>query len=802
MKKVLLFFAALSSMLLVHAEKEAEKPHEESELFFADSTQFHTLEQVTVVASPKDHLAPRQQPVAVSLFPTEELEENRIFSLKNLTNLVPSLYIPEYGSRLTSAVYIRGVGSRVNTPSVGLYVDDVPVLDKSGYDFYYDDVKSMEVLRGPQGTLYGRNTMGGLIKIYTRSPWNHKGTDVRLSTGSQAQNSGSVMHYNRLGDTFAYSVGGFYARERGFLKNEYLDKRADRGSTTGGRMRAIYKPSEGLKMDLNVSYQYSDQLGYAYAPYDPDRKETGSVSYNDESSYYRNLFSASLNAEYQATHFILNAITGYQFLKDRMFMDQDYTAQDIFTLEQKQRMNAFSEEITLKNRTPQRWNWLWGAFGFYQSLKTQAPVTFKEEGISQQLENTINEVLPPSLGASIRFEERNLLIGSDFDSPSYGFAAFHQSTWNDLGVKGLSFTAGLRLDYEKNKLEYHSASSFGYEFPLVAMGSRYELGNSLHSAEKGSLDQDYVQLLPKFALSYSLNPRNLIYASVSKGYRSGGYNIQMLSDLARSGMQVDLTDQIRENLRETMTNAGAPEQVVNMVSNYIPTFTRMDAEESLTYKPEFCWNYEIGAHLTLWENRLWADASLFYIDLRDQQIARFVDSGLGRMVVNAGRSQSRGAEVSLRAKMYRGWSATAGYGYTYATFRRHLVREATETEEALDYSGKYVPFIPKHTLNMSLRYDLNLSPYGWLDGAWASVNYQGAGRIYWTEKNEVSQRYYNLWGYNVGISKGNAELMIWTRNLGDTKYNTFCFTNSTSQDQYFAQKGRPLQAGIDLRFHF
>lgn len=799
MKKVFLLLALMSGTQL-HAEKKTDTSSPENyEEFTSDSTKYKALDNVIVVASPKEHLRPRQQPVAVSLFSPEDLEDYRIQSLKNLSTLVPSLFIPDYGSRITSAIYIRGVGSRINTPSVGLYVDNVPVLEKSAYDFDYSDVDRIDVLRGPQGTLYGRNTMGGLIKVHTKSPMNYQGTDFRASAGMYGQYSASLTHYHRISDTFSFSAGGFYEYSQGFFKNTYLNKNADQGSSGGGRMRAIYLPADRWKLDVNVSYQYSDQLGYAYGAYDKETDETSDISYNDESSYYRNLLSASLNAEYQAPGFTVNAITGYQYLKDRMFMDQDYSPADVFTLEQKQRMNSISEEITIKNRGTRRWDWLFGAFGFYQGLKTSAPVTFKKDGVSQQLEGSINSVLPPMLGASIDITDPQLVVGADFDSPTFGLAAYHQSTFNDLLTKGLSLTLGLRLDYEKNKLDYNSVSAFDYEFPVLG---RYDLGNSLGSVLDGSLDQDFVQLLPKIALSYYFDPQNQVYASVAKGYRSGGYNIQMISDLASNKMQVGLTEQIRSDLFNTMVAGGAPEETAKLVAGRIPSFELMDAKESLTYKPEYCWNYEVGTHLTLLQDKLWADASLFYIDTRDQQVARFVDSGLGRMVVNAGRSESYGAELSLRAKLSRGLTATAGYGYTHATFKDHLVKAATEEEAAIDYSGNYVPYIPKHTVNVGLRYDIKCASWSWFDKAWISVNYNGAGRIYWTEQNDASQKYYSLVNWNMSATVGIAEITLWSRNFLDTEYNTFCFNNSTTQDKFLAQRGKPFQLGVDLRLRF
>ena len=165
------------------------------------------LKELEVVSSFKENGLLRQQASSVSLISQKAMEANHVTSLKGVSGLVPNLFIPDYGSRLTSAVYIRGIGSRINTPAIGLYVDDIPYVDKSAFDFSFYDIERMDVLRGPQGTLYGRNTMGGLVRIYTKNPMNYEGTDLRLGASSgDGRLSASVTHYHRICDDFAFSL--------------------------------------------------------------------------------------------------------------------------------------------------------------------------------------------------------------------------------------------------------------------------------------------------------------------------------------------------------------------------------------------------------------------------------------------------------------------------------------------------------------------------------------------------------------------------------------------------------------------
>lgn len=779
-----------------------------------DTIKVVDVEEVLVIASPKENRKLRELPTASTLLSQHDMQANQVTNLKGLTALVPNLFIPDYGSRLTSAIYIRGIGSRINTPSVGLYVDNVPYIDKSAFDFNYADIERIDVLRGPQGTLYGRNTMGGLIRVHTKSPFSYQGTDLRLSAGTYGNYNASVTHYHRMSEQFAFSAGGFYEHADGFFKNSALNnKKIDRSNAGGGRIRSIYLPTENLKLDFNVNYEYSDQGGYPYfytgKVNEEERKEDtrkdkiGLISYNDESSYYRNLLNASVNIEYQAQNFILSAVTGYQHLKDRMFLDQDFTEKDIFNLEQKQKLNTISEEIVFKSKPGRRWQWATGAFGFYQWLHTSGPVLFKRQGVEEMIEDKANENFPnspmaPSMKMTINNETLN--IGGSFDTPSLSGAIYHQSTFNDLFVKGLSATVGLRLDYEKTSMKYRSISEpIDFDFSISMQRPPLNLSDQHMKAPStfiGELSNDYLQLLPKFALQYEWKKGNSVYATVSRGYRSGGYNIQMFSDLAQTEFQRNMMSTIKENEKIDDPQYGA--MIDKMIDGMMPE--AVDVKAATSYKPEYSWNYEAGAHLTLLESRLWADLAAFYMDTRDQQVAKFSENGFGRITINAGKSRSYGAEAAIRAAITDALGLNVSYGYTYATFTDY-VTEKKQGKEKVDvsYNGNYVPFVPKHTLSVGAQYIFRIAPRHWLDRVQINANYNAAGRIYWTEENNVSQAFYGTLNGRVSLEKGNGVLAFWVRNALDKEYQAFYFE---SMGNGFMQKGRPMQLGVDVRCRF
>ena len=183
----------------------------------ADTSKVIDLDEVVVVSQPKESFRMRQQPLSGNMFSAGDLSALGVRDLRELSQYVPSFTMPNYGSRYTSAMYVRGIGARENSPAVGMYVDGIPLLNKSLFNSHLYGVERVDVLRGPQGTLYGMNTEGGLMRVYSKNPFQYQGTDVRLSFGTRMYRNAEVAHYNKVNDRFAFSVAGFYSGQNGFF---------------------------------------------------------------------------------------------------------------------------------------------------------------------------------------------------------------------------------------------------------------------------------------------------------------------------------------------------------------------------------------------------------------------------------------------------------------------------------------------------------------------------------------------------------------------------------------------------------
>jgi len=736
-----------------------------------DTIMSFNLDEVVVTSSPKETNDFKRLPAAASIITPQSISGRQINAIKDITAFVPNLHIPNYGSRMTSAIYIRGIGTRASGQSVGMYVDDMPYFDKSTFDFELSDIQRIEVLRGPQGTLYGRNAMGGILNIYTLSPMDYQGTRLFLSGGNYGLFKAKVSHYNKLSKNVGLSASAYYDRNDGFFTNEYTGKKADNEEAVGGRLKLEWLATPNLSFAYTLSADYNDQGAFPYRIYDKGNDVLHPVNINRQSSYTRTMFANNLRMEYRAENFLLTSTTGHQFLDDNMFLDQDFSALDTFYMAQMQKQNVLSEEIVIKSRTNSNYQWSFGAYGFYNNAKVEAPVTFAQDGVTgtlQRVFDNLKDAFPQMPALTILDTE--LLIPGDFEVPSYGAALFHQSTYNNLFVDGLSLTAGIRLDYEKQEMDYRSSAMMNLGMSFNPNMPPTPVPGIEPSVVDEHLTQDYWQLLPKIGLLYRLSDQTSAYLSVAKGYKAGGYNIQMSADIMQSRMQYDLMSRF------------APQQAVEPVS----------IKDAMSYKPEQSWNYEVGFRGELIKNVLQAEAALFYMDIQDVQITQYVSSGNGRVLANLGVAESYGVEVSLRANILTGLTADMNYGYTHATF--------TDYDDGKnDYKGKVIPYTPNHTFSGGLNYN-KLFRNSFFDQFMASAQYIGAGKIFWDEANTDSQSFTGTVNVKAGVRKGNVKIDVWSRNLTNEDYTVFSFISQNSI--HYRQQCRPLQFGIDLSYAF
>lgn len=709
--------------------------------------------QITAI---KQGLSLRREAVAASVLDGREIRLGGVDAIKDATALAPNFFIPDYGSRMTSSIYVRGLGTRIEQPVVGLNIDNVPIADKNMYDLDLSDIERIEILRGPQSTLYGRNTMCGVINVYTTSPLAYQGVRLNAEYGSRNHFRIASSAYNKFGEGLGLSVAGQFSHVDGYFRNLYDNSLCDKENTGNMRIKFQYRRN-GLSIDNVAAFSVLRQGGYPYAS-----AESGRIDYNDESSYRRIGATEGLSVKYDWSGMSLSSVTSYQYLDDEMTLDQDFLPLSYFTLTQAKRQHDITEDIVLRSKGDSRYGWLVGAFGFYKSQRMNAPVTFKEDGIDRLILDNINGF--SGYDGEYRWgrldgtEGDELLLDSDFTTHTGGIALYHESS---LRAGHWLFKLGIRMDYETSQMRYRNDTEGYYTaFPSDDTKDSTEVPFSI--APHGILSQNTIEFLPKLAISVDLgrNKRNMLYLSAAKGYKAGGFNTQMFSEI------------LQQLLKRQMGLGGDTGDIYNTVA----------------YKPEKSWNFETGGHFATADSRFTADAALFYILCFDQQLTVFPEGQTtGRMMTNAGRTRSYGAEATATYRPHRNVTLSAAYGYTNARFTKFVSGND-------DYRGKRIPYSPEHTLSARATYSIPL-PARWAESVTISAGYKGAGRIYWDEANTVSQPFYSLLDCSVRLESGHWAVELWMKNVSGTKYDVFYFE---SMGNRFLQRGRPRSFGIKI----
>ena len=777
----------------------------------ADTSKVVDLDEVVVVAQPKEPVRLRLQPVSSNVFGSEQLQQLNVRDLSQLSQYVPSFTMPSYGSRLTSSMYVRGIGSRVNSPAVGVYYDNIPLMSKAAFNNHFYMLDRVDILRGPQGSLYGQNTEGGLVRIYSKDPTKYQGTDIRLGLGTGLWRNVEVAHHHRPSEKLAFTVAGFYSGLKGFINNDNFDEKNDRSMEAGGKARLIFQPSAKLKLDWTADYQWVSQNGFGYGEMDFADDHVQDPATTIMNGYKRNMLTTGLSLSADLGSLLFTSTTSYQFLQDRMLMDQDYMSPDYLQLEQRQKMNALTQEFVVRSHDAKRWQHATGLFGSYQWLRTDAPVSFGDaitgpisnaitnamtsamrqsmyprmyqQMYAQMLEQMMGQGMPAAAaeaaaakaaeaaankaveaaigGVSMSAE---MAVPESFKTPTMNLALFHES--NLLLTDRLKLTIGLRLNLDRVKIEYDALAYMNMTGGTAERQATYHLTSHITDSRQKS----FTQLLPKIGLTYELGAQTgNVYALVAKGYRAGGYNIQMFSDVLQTELNAHQQDAMRGDYDVEHTDAD------------------YDAiAETIAYKPEESWNFELGTHLNLFGGSTHFDLALYYMQIRNQQLSIMEpNSNYGRMMVNAGKSHSCGLETTLRGSAFDNafdWGLT--YSFTNAKF-----------DEYDTYKDNYVPFVPQHTFSAMADYHLGRFTIG--------ANVAGQGKTWWDEANTYSQKLYATLGAHADYDFGPVIVSLWGSNLTDTKYNTFAVQSSAAGGtRYFAQRTTPLQFGLDVNIHF
>ena len=605
----------------------------------ADAAGSDTTTADIIVTAQRRATRLQDTPVAVSAIGGATIERERILSLNDVAARVPSITFQRVNN---SESFISIRGSNIGNDAAGIdqgvsvFIDDVPTtgFGDDNPDLY--DLQSVEVLRGPQGTLFGRNVTGGAVLIHTLPPSFTPSARATLTYGSNNLMELQGFATGPLsGDTLAAKVAVDLRRRDDFLQNITLKNKTYGEKIGTVRGQLLWKASDTVKVTLGGDYLDDTGPGKAqwivgnFQPslfpalnYSPDVTNQG---FNAKTN--RKIGGLLGRIEATLPFATLTSVTGYRSVKDIT----DYsTSGDPFNSlisHTIARDTQFSQEIRLASPENQRLTWVAGVF-FLHANRAYS-LTRDVTTVPGTRLNFLGHLGVPGLvqyaTPFIAFQDQHVVLNSE--------AVFGEATF--AFTKELKFTAGGRFSNERKSGHTEINDTSGQNASLST----------------GQYAKTFSAFTPKALLTFTPSRNFLAYASATNGFESGGYDTNGTSVAA---------------LRSP-------------------------------YLPEHVWSYEAGVKTSLFRNRLHVNVAAYDAEYKDLQTRNF-DPVSGNIISgNAAQARVRGIESEVDATPFNWLSVGASYSYTNAKYRNYI---DTSSSPATDNSGHRIPFTPKYSLNV------------------------------------------------------------------------------------------------------
>ncbi len=466
-----------------------------------------TLAEVTtqldavVVTAQKTEEDVQKVPFSMSAIPSRQVLEYRIWNSKDITAIAPNVYSANPGDN-RNVTSIRGITSTSYDPSVATYVDGVNQFGLDTYIAQLTDIERIEVLRGPQGTLYGRNAMGGVINIITKQPTNHTSGFGEINMGNYGQQRYSAgVRVPLVANKLFLGVSGMYDRTDGFYTNALYDSHFDKKHSVMGNYYLKYIASPTWAFTLNVKHNENRNNGaFPLASSIDDAFENPfEVSQNAVSTMVDNTFNTSFNASYVGSRFNFTSQSTYQsnYRQYQTPLDGDFSPADIVTIinnygKDWNKVKVFTQEFKFSSPTHSLspFQWTAGTYLFYQDNPVKQATHFGEDAAFFGAE-PFTSILTTSTGKSS------------------GVAFFGQVTFNI--TDRFSLISGLRYDYE------HKDQDVLGEYYIDGIPDPV-----FETQEKASSTASFNAISPKVGLTLAVNDQSNFYATYARGFRAGG----------------------------------------------------------------------------------------------------------------------------------------------------------------------------------------------------------------------------------------------------------------------------------------
>jgi iron complex outermembrane recepter protein len=746
------------------------------------------VEQVLVTARRREENA-QEVPVALSVIGIQQIEATGSYNVAQLTQLTPSVQFFSSNPRNT-AITIRGLGTSFGLtndglePGVGLYIDQVYMSRPAAATFDLIDIDRVEVLRGPQGTLFGKNTTAGAINVSIQQPTFERLVQAEVSAGNYGFYQGKATISGPLaGNVLAGRLSVSGTLRDGMVHNVTIGKDVNDQNDFGARAQLLYRPDESFSLRIAADYNRQQTMccaqgfvrigttlkpaaqqflalataaGYAPASLDAfDRK----IDTNSAAKANQVIGGISAIADWDFGPATLTSVTAWRSWNWDPASDRDFTKLSIQTKSQNpDNQNQYSQEFRVASNGKQTVDYVAGVFAFRQNIDA-TPVSEYGADATRWL------LTPLTLPANLLDGYRSDAIAH---SETKSYAGFAQATWNITDQ--LHFTPGLRYTYEDKSGSYSQVASGGN--PRAGANNAGDVAKLLSIVRPQAYSAHFTDdsISGQANLSYDVTPDTMVYGTFSKGHKSGGINL--------AGIPVD--------------------------ANNNPVVT------TAVIKPENVTSYELGVKNEFFARQLTLNLAAFDTEVTDYQV-NVVDSGPGALrgyLANIPKVRSQGIELDSAFVLGENLSGYVSSAFTEGKYVRFangpcpLERIGASTT-ACDLSGRPLAGLSKWVVSGGAEYHIPVTT-SMLDGMayiGMDANYRSSTYSDASDSQYLKIGAYALVNLRAGFLFSNGwEAFIWAKNLFDRHDFQYLSAQPGNSGAVFGVLGDPRTVGVTIRW--
>jgi iron complex outermembrane receptor protein len=720
------------------------------------------LEEIVVTARMRDESI-QAVPITMNVFTAETIQAAGIERPADFIALVPNVTIVETQNIGNSFITIRGISQARNSePSVAVVEDGV--VQSNPYQFNEElyDVKQIEVLKGPQGALYGRNAIGGAILIQTADPSDHFQASTRLGIGNGTSErvQGMISGPIDSGGTLRYRLAANYYNTDGYIDNAYLNQNSDPFKEYSGRLRLLWKPTDRFSGDLRVYYDRVETTAYYFVIPRSDESNpfsdfftpgdanntTSTIQNNNLGMDNRDILDSALKLDFGLNYGTITSVTDVNHTEEIDTGDaydfRPVTTSVLYALtggipaalggpfdeSQSQYIDVktWSQELRFTSPKLGGFSWIAGAYYLHTDrFISTGNLADRGLGVPAVYHNPIVDPTNPFATNT----NQTFLADSQ-----------HNDAWAVFGDATYAFNPQWELDvavrYDQD--ERRNTTDTPPQFLPSTSAQTGEVRKETFSATQ-----------PKATLRYMPNENLTFYGGWSRGFRSGGFNQTGVGDVAIANGVLGVNDLFQAEIADT---------------------------------------YEIGMKSLFLDRKLSVDADVFHTKSTNGYFFVYIAADSTQNLGNLDATY-KGAELSVSWRPVDRLELYAAYGYTDS--RITAMADPTVV-------GNEAPLVSRDTVNAGLQYRQPFS--NGLSGT-VRVDYSNIGRTWWEPYNITSRDPVSLVDARLGVEGAKWSLTAWSKNLGDAKYNAE-FSPGNVGGSGFLWRALPRRYGLTFDYRF